>query len=333
MSASEFVHESSQTVASPFCLSDVVNDTHLGHREELREQFAGQKPFSFLVLDRFLNPHVADALADEFPPMQQMAKIFREPWAYKGQLSDIERRQPVATVFQSPEFRDFVSDVTGIQNLISDPMLAGAGFHQFPRRGFQDPHVDPNFHPFDKRLHRRLNFLVYLTRAWHTEWGGEFEVWDDRNHKSVKRVACFEPRFNRAILFYSSHHSWHSVSKVRCPQGVTRKSLAITLYTTSRPPSEVYRDSSAIWQAPHSVIKRLTYPLANAVIALLKPHAALLRRLRPNVFDASGRFAPRRTYGQDSSASAAKTVAAELDSSVAVDGAPGVSPPGTPKQD
>jgi hypothetical protein len=284
---------------SPPRLSDVVNDTHLERRVDLREQFARRKPFSFVVIDDFVKPDVAEMLADEFPPMHEMAKVFREPWVYKGQLSDIEQRQPIVATFQSEEFREFITSITNVSDLLCDPMLAGSGFHQYPSRGFQDPHVDPNFHPFDKKMHRRVNFLLYLAKDWQARWGGEFEVWDEKDRRPTKRVACFAPQFNRAIVFYSSGRSWHGVSKVSCPEGITRKSLAIAFYTTTRPLSEVYRDSSAIWYSPHSIVKRLTYPLANAGIALLKPHVSLLRRFRRNVFDASGKFESRTIQQRD----------------------------------
>jgi hypothetical protein len=166
-----------------------------------------------------------------------------------------------------------------------------------------------------------LNFFVYLTREWRKEWGGELEMWEESNGKPFKQVARIEPRFNRAVLFYSSHRSWHSVSRVQCPEGVTRKSLAITLYTSTRPQSEIYRDSSAIWHSPRSTIKRLMYPLANAAIALLKPHAGLLRRFRPKGLESTSTFDVGTTPGEHTALTGAKVNPATRGVHTAVPGA------------
>lgn len=268
-------------------LTEVINGKWLDTADALRDRYATAAPYPHIVLDNFLTEEVANFLREGFPAMEEMPTIFREPMSYKGQLSNIWERKPdfgpIFEVLQSEPFRAFLSTVTGIDQLIEDPLLAGGGLHQSPKSGFLDIHVDANFHPFEKNLHRRLNLLVYLNRDWNPAWGGQFELWSDKNRAPGTQVNAIEPLFNRAVIFSTTRTSWHGVCKIDCPPGESRKSLATWYYTMDRPEEECYRDSSVIWHQPRSTLKRLFYPLLNFGIAIAKPYARYFRR---HVFDA-----------------------------------------------
>jgi hypothetical protein len=261
----------------------------IGRTDELARAYASAKPYPHIVIDDFLRRDVAEGLFAGFPRIEEMPKIFREPMSYKGQLSDIDARWPSFTeVFaqlQSAPFRAFIGRISGIDGLLADPILAGGGLHQSPRSGFLDLHVDANFHPFDKGLHRRINILIYVERDWQDDWGGQLELWSDRNRKPFELVASVPPRFNRAAIFSTTRTSWHGVTAVACPEGHSRKSLALYYYTPTRPEAEIYQDSSVIWMNRNSLWKRAVYPVMNFAIARLKPYAKYVRRR--GAFDAA----------------------------------------------
>ena len=71
----------------------------------------------------------------------------------------------VLDALNSGPFLDQLQSATGIQGLLSDADLVGGGLHQIEADGFLNVHVDFNFHP-RKRLHRRMNLLVYLNPEW-----------------------------------------------------------------------------------------------------------------------------------------------------------------------
>jgi Rps23 Pro-64 3,4-dihydroxylase Tpa1-like proline 4-hydroxylase len=210
--------------------------------------------------------------------------------SYKGQLSDINTHRPefagVFAALQSAEFRQMLSRISGIPELLEDPILAGGGLHLSPKSGFLDVHVDANFHPYDKTLHRRLNLLIYLNPEWNAAWGGDFELWSDRRRRPHRQAKAVAPLFNRAMLFSTTRTSWHGVQAIDCPPGQARRSIALYYYTKERPPEEEYQDSSVIWYQPRSALKSALYPVMNFCIALLKPYAKYLRR---GVFDAARR--------------------------------------------
>ena len=61
----------------------------------------------------------------------------------------------------SQQTTGFLTTLSNIQNLVSDPQLFGAGLHQSIRGAFLDVHVDFNIHPQTK-FYRRLNLLIFL---------------------------------------------------------------------------------------------------------------------------------------------------------------------------
>ena len=218
-----------------------VNPRVVGSVEALAAEYqrSSTVPFPHIVINEFLKPEVAQQLAVGFPTMDKMSKIFREPMSYKGQLSDIATRWPsfsaIFAELQSDEFRAMMGRITGINALLPDQMLAGGGLHQSPRSGFLDLHVDANFHPFDKTMHRRVNILVYVEPGWQDEWGGQFEMWSNRDNKPAVRIKAVTPKFNRALIFNTTGKSWHGVSAVNCPAGASRKSRrCITTRTAGR---------------------------------------------------------------------------------------------------
>ncbi len=269
-------------------LVEIISNQALDRLVFFRETYLNNKNFPHIVIDDFFTVNVANYIADNFPSMDQMPNIFKEPMSFKGQLSDIDGKwpqfSPIFSTLQSKKFTDFLSELSGIGNLLPDPILAGGGLHQSPKSGFLDIHVDANYHPLHKDLHRRLNIIIYVNREWNSDWGGNLELWSDKENKPCDILRMVEPKFNRAVIFNTTRNSWHGVQSVNCPEGQTRKSLALYYYTKNRPNAELYEDSSVIWMSKTNPFKQFLYPLLNFAIKLLKPYAKYIRR---NVFDAS----------------------------------------------
>jgi Rps23 Pro-64 3,4-dihydroxylase Tpa1-like proline 4-hydroxylase len=142
-------------------------------------------------------------------------------------------------------FLGFLSELTGIPDLISDPYFDGAGLHETLPGGWLDVHADFNFHGASF-LDRRLNVLVYLNRDWREEWGGALELWNADLSRCGRRVV---PAFNRTVVFSTTDASFHGhPDPVRCPGGETRKSLALYYFTTGRPETERTPRHSTIWR-------------------------------------------------------------------------------------
>lgn len=222
-------------------------------REALRRDFDLPHPFRFLAVDGLLDEAFARAVSDALPGL---ADARRQGMAFdrlnergKVQVSDAKRfPEPVRRLSEalaSPEFLATLTQITGIPNLVADPLLAGGGIHVTGPSGRLDVHVDFNYDA-TRRLHRRLNLLLYLNPGWQPAWGGQLELWDADVRHCWRSI---EPAHNRCVLFETSEISFHGVRPVRCPPGVVRKSFAAYYYTREAPPGWQGRSHSTVFRA------------------------------------------------------------------------------------
>ncbi len=219
----------------------------------LREQYRTAKPFPFIAVDEFLEPEFAREVAASYPTFEA-AQGQGHAFDFvnekkKVQISDPSRFpgpvQRLHEAISSPEFLADVSAVTGIDNLLVDDTLAGAGMHVTGPQGRLDVHVD--FNLIEKQqLHRRLNILIYLNPEWHRSWGGEVELWDQH---VKRRHHAFSPTLARCVIFETSERSFHGVTAVTCPEHVVRRSFAAYYYTKEAPAGWDGRSHSTVFRA------------------------------------------------------------------------------------
>ena len=239
-------------------------------RDELRERVRVATPFPSFCIDNFLDEAFAERILGSFPDYGDALKIGMAFEAVnernKVQVTDSSKfAGPVAELnraLAAPEFVEALSYVFEIPKLLPDDELVGGGMHQTGPRGLLDVHVDFNYIA-ERRLHRRLNILVYFNKDWGPSWGGNIELWD----KDVK--AChhsYLPAFNRCVVFQTNEISYHGVTAVKCPEGRSRKSFAAYYYTREAPAGWDGRVHSTSFRArPHEVLKgKVLMPLETA---------------------------------------------------------------------
>lgn len=201
----------------------------------LRHEFNRYPRFRYVVIPDFLFPEVAEILLNDYPsPASPIWKsttyIHQKNKLQSDQISGEFRK--VFNELNGKEMRQFLSTLTGIDNLIADDDLFGAGFHQSLKGAFLDIHVDFNVHP-QKGWYRRLNLLLFLNKNWKTEYAGNLELWDMDKRE---RITTITPEFNRCVIFETTEKSFHGHPQpLNTPEGVTRKSLAVYYYTQQPP--------------------------------------------------------------------------------------------------
>jgi Rps23 Pro-64 3,4-dihydroxylase Tpa1-like proline 4-hydroxylase len=260
-------------------------------RDEFKRNIRNATPFPHFCIDNFLNEDFADEVCRSFPSYQEARGIGTEFDAVnekgKVQITDSAKfPQPIARLNQamsSPEFLAMMSDLMGIPKLMADADLAGGGIHETNCGGRLDVHVDFNYIE-SRRLYRRLNILVYFNKDWKEEYGGYLDVWD----RDVRKChGSFAPAFNRACGFATSEISFHGVTPVTCPPGVTRKSFATYFYTREAPPGWAGVGHSTIFKArPDEWMRgKLLMPAEKSVIQARRG----IRRLKDTVKGIMGR--------------------------------------------
>jgi hypothetical protein len=201
----------------------------IAEREALRARFQAGTPYPNLVLDGLFQEDILDRIAAEFP------KETPRDWIGYDTRNEIKRTSrgllgvpPFAQAFLwqlcSEPFLDLLRDITGIEDLVADPLFHGGGLHESFRGGWLNIHADWTQHPH-LPLVRRLNLIVYLNRDWDPSWGGALELWGSKDSGAGTKI---EPFFNRAALFPTTEETLHGFpDPMTCPADRSRKSVSV----------------------------------------------------------------------------------------------------------
>lgn len=204
-------------------------------------EYLNNTPFPNISFENFFDEAQLDEILAHFPDLKSKAdykfkNTNENKLATKGEYKLSEHAREFIRFLNSQVFLDFLTNLTGIENLIPDPSLAGGGYHELKPGGFLKIHSDFNKHP-DTKLDRRINVLVYLNKDWKSEYGGQFELWNDAMTKCIKKI---EPNFNTMAIFSTTSKSYHgNPGIIKCEEGNSRKSIAMYYYTNGRPEHEV----------------------------------------------------------------------------------------------
>jgi 2OG-Fe(II) oxygenase superfamily len=202
--------------------------------QPLARQYQDAEPYPHVVLDEFLDPGVARRLVAEFPPVDPTRwTSYTHVNERKYGRSDRRVFPPtigqIVDLLNAPTFLRILQDLTGIAGLLADPSLEGGGLHQSGRGGFLNVHADFTGHPHRPKWRRRVNLLLYLNQDWKDEYGGHLELWSRDMSRCVRKVA---PVFNRVLIFSTVADAFHGHPEpMKCPEDVTRKSLALYYFT------------------------------------------------------------------------------------------------------
>lgn len=216
-----------------------------------RDEYASASPFPHAVIDDFLPDEVLEEVLSEFPaPSQGDWHAFDSPLERKLATKDDSAMGPATrhllAELNSAAFVEFLERLTDIEGLVPDPHFVGGGLHQIQRGGHLKIHADFNRHP-RTGLERRLNVLVYLNRDWKEDYGGELELWSRDMQTCETKIL---PLFNRCVVFTTTDTSFHGHPQpLNCPEGRTRKSLALYYYSKPHLYDERASEHNTLFQA------------------------------------------------------------------------------------
>ncbi|WP_020475943.1 2OG-Fe(II) oxygenase [Zavarzinella formosa] len=215
----------------------------------LAHEYQSAQPFAHTVFDDFFPADVVDAVHAAFPNPKELEWFkFDNSNEVKLASSQAERMPTVIREFlyflNSKPMLSYLEKLTGIEGLIPDPSFTGGGLHQIQQGGKLGVHID--FNKLESNnLDRRLNLIVYMNKNWKEEYGGKFELWDAEKKGCVKSVL---PVFNRCVVFSTHEKSYHGhPHPLTCPEGETRKSVALYYYSNGRPENERGKGHSTVF--------------------------------------------------------------------------------------
>ena len=210
---------------------------------QIKKTYINNKPFPHFVFDNFIESNIIEDILIEFPDLQNKNGHIKFEnkkeikLASNGSHHLSPNARSLVSYLNSDIFLKYIQSLTNIEEtLISDPYLEGGGYHEIKKDGLLEVHVDFNKHFFID-IDRRVNLLLYLNKDWNPQWGGLLEFYDKKNlEKPVKKII---PTFNRCVIFNTTSESYHGhPTPLKCPGGISRKSIALYYYSAGRPSSE-----------------------------------------------------------------------------------------------
>ena len=235
---------------------DVAHAELQGRQGALAAQFRGGVPFPHVVIDGAFPDALLTEVLAEFPPSDapiwsrsntpDIQVKLRSDWRTEADISP--RTRSLVHYLNSGRFMTWLSVVSGVRHLISDPYYTGGGLNCILPGGVLDVHADGNWHDA-MAVHRRLNAILFLNRSWDPAWGGALELWDEGLSGPVTSI---QPSFNRLVIFETHDKTYHGhPTPLACPVGQSRKSLILYYYTAApRPDAHVTRREPhrALWR-------------------------------------------------------------------------------------
>jgi Rps23 Pro-64 3,4-dihydroxylase Tpa1-like proline 4-hydroxylase len=200
-----------------------------------------------------LDEEYAERIYENFPSYDDTWNKYINPIEYKFSYDNIENLpddiKKYFYLLSDQKLIKLFEKITGIENLMYDEYLHGAGLHIHPRDGKLDIHLDYEKHPYTQK-ERRLNVILYMSKDWDKSWGGSTELW---NEDVTECVTKSEIKFNRAVIFKTNDLSWHGISEmIKCPENTYRKSMAFYYVSdlTTKKEDKDYRSKALFRKRP-----------------------------------------------------------------------------------
>ena len=215
--------------------------------ETLAGSYADASPFPHIVLTETFPQALCQQIVDENP-----TDSFTQRWGFPP--TDVEAFKlgkdknltgaaaALIAYLNRDSFVSWLSELTGIPDLLPDHELVGGGLHAVLPLGYLGIHADFNLLP-ERNLYRRVNLLLYLNLDWDESWGGDLELWNVDMTRMVRQVP---PHAGTMVIFTTSEHSFHGHPDILLSDRA-RYSIALYYYTT-KAPKEFAGNHSTLFQ-------------------------------------------------------------------------------------
>jgi hypothetical protein len=136
----------------------------------------------------------------------------------------------------SSEFISWLEELTGINKVIPDPHLIGAGLMRCYTGHSLKLHTDFNWNE-ELHLNRCLSLILYIHPEWDSSWHGGLEFWDFKRENLVHKIEC---KPNRLLLWNYHSKLFHGhPTPLTCPENVSRDGLRLFYFKSNSTPEEL----------------------------------------------------------------------------------------------
>ena len=205
--------------------------------ENHRPAYLAAKPWPHVIIEDLIDPAAIATAENEESSRALRLQVRSLKRMVKAESAHVigHAANDILDSLLTPEFVEFLEELTGVAGLVPDGTHRWAGIHVSPPGANQVIHRDFRLQP-DTGMYHRVNVLIYLNSDWRKEYGGELEMWP-KNMKACARQIL--PEGGRVVIFETTPTSYHGVPEpVQCPPGRARLSLVTCYYTAEPGPSD-----------------------------------------------------------------------------------------------
>ncbi len=247
-------------------------------RAACKEKLLRARPFPHLVLEGVFNPALLDLVRKEFDAVAETNWDSHRDPGQNTYRSPISVKLPPASqlyfdVTNSGWFTEWISSITDVPYLLTDPKLFSGGLHESRTGGYFAVHRDFDYHRI-LGLRNEMVFITYLNKDWRPEWNGALELWGGERERCEVSI---QPEFGRSVLMLHGRASYHGhPTPLSIPEGQTRRSVATYYYTSPFGGGPSEHETGSTYLSPNrlnklmAVAKMLTPPLLWSAARRLK---------------------------------------------------------------
>jgi len=215
-------------------IADYILKNHPNPNLTLGQLYSSGKPSPNIVLDKFVPERIAHELHRESNniPEEYWTTFTRNGSHMKEcrKLNHMAFARRFIEEMNSSQMLTWLEDLTGIQGLIPDPHLTGAGYSKSFNGDTLKIHNDFNWND-QLRLHRAVSFILYITPGWRPEYNGGLRFYNETQQQVIKTVDCL---FNRAMIWSYTPTNYHGYTDpIQCPSNMSRNTIRLFYYTSN----------------------------------------------------------------------------------------------------
>ncbi|WP_431273994.1 2OG-Fe(II) oxygenase [Variovorax ureilyticus] len=186
------------------------------------------------MIEGLFHPRLLELVAEEFDtqPASSWVNIHTPYERTRRSVPGVSLQTASRTYFDivsSGWFSEWLTSITNMPYLLSDPRLVGGGLHESRSGGTFSIHRDFRRH-HDTGLRNAMVLITYLNKGWQPEWGSALELWDKKNDRCGRAV---QPEFGRTVILPHGPVSYHGHTQpLKTPDDRPRRSVAAYFYTS-----------------------------------------------------------------------------------------------------
>lgn len=216
---------------------------------KLKLQYQQHPSYGLINIPNFLSNTITQQCADELDalPLDQ-GKHFTRRGSCMYEYNDLTLtpvQDKLVHEMHSSKFIRWLEELTGVEKLIPDPHLIGAGYMKSFAGDSLKVHTDFNWVE-ETHLHRAVSIIVYFNKDWQESWGGCLNFYDFKNETLLSSI---KPDWGNMLVWTYHNLIYHGYPEpMTCPSDQSRKGMRLFYYQSkSKPDAENPPHRSLYW--------------------------------------------------------------------------------------